>query len=339
MFGRRRVRVASRRPGRSLFAFAIVTASIVAVTMGPKPVFVDRWTEPTVPEDVDAWLAAREGEVDGLEASRAKEIVWAGEPGERTRFSVVYLHGFSADKHEMAPVAQRVAAGLGANLFLARLAGHALGPEALGAATVGDWLDDTAEAIAVGGAIGDRVIVVGTSTGGTLATWLATKQEAADRLAAIVLVSPNFHPKNRMSRIPLYPWGERIGSLVAGGDRCWEPSNEEQARHWTTCYPMSSIVEMMTLVEHVRLADLSGITVPVLVLYSPEDQVVEPGETLRVVPGMTGTDPVVTIVDGVTDRSRHVLAGDILSPGTNEQVVALISDFLSARLADVGGRP
>lgn len=332
MFGRRRIRVPSRRPGRSLLSFGIVTAAIVAVTMGPKPVFVDRWVEPEVPNDVVAWLAESESGVEGLDPSDAKEVVWATNPGERTPVSIVYLHGFSADKHELDPVVQRVAAELGANVYLSRLAGHAVGPAGLGTATVGHWLDDTVEALAVGATIGDRVVVVGTSTGGTLATWLATKEEAQDRLAAIVLVSPNFHPKNRLSRIPLYPWGEQVGRLVAGDERCWEPSNEAQARHWTTCYPTTAIVEMMTLVEHVRLADLSSISVPVLVLYSPDDQVVEPEETLRVVPGMTGTDPVVRVIEGVTDRSRHVLAGDILSPETNENVIALISDFLAQRL-------
>lgn len=328
MFVRRRVRVKSRRPFRSLAAFALVTGGIVAVTMGPKPVFTDVWVEPRLGGDLDAWLIEEERQVEALDPSEYKGITWYRGERSRTPYSVVYIHGFSADRHEMDPVVQHVGEALEANVFHTRLTGHATGPAGLGTATVESWLEDTVEALAIGETIGERVIVVGTSTGGTLATWMAAKEEARGRLAALVLVSPNYQPKNKLARLPLYPWGEQIGRLVIGEERCWEPSNEEQARHWTTCYPTPSIVTMMTLVEHVRLADLSSIEVPTLVLYNPDDEVVDQGETLRVLTGMTGTDPHAIVVEGVTDRSKHVLAGDILSPGTNDEVVRRIVDFV-----------
>lgn len=335
MFGKPRVRVPSRRPKRSILAFFAVTAAIVAVTLGPKPIFVGRWVEPTVPADVDRWVEMRESSVTGLDPSEYAEVLWRVAPGVRTEYAVVYLHGFSADKHEMAPVPQMIGEALGANVFLARLEGHALGGAGMGTATVGGWLDDTVAALAVGEAIGNRVVVIGTSTGGTLATWLVMQDEARDRVEAMVLVSPNYHPQNRLARLPLYPWGEQIGRLAVGDEYCWEPMNEEQERHWTTCYPTESVVPMMTLVEHVRLADVSTITVPTLVLYSPQDEVVDPDETLRVVGEMTSAEPEVVVVEGVTDQSKHVLAGDILSPGTTEPVVRMIVDFVRG----AGGGP
>lgn len=335
MLRNRRVRVPSRRPKRSLLAFALVTGGIVAITLGPRPVFDGVWVEPTVPFDIDRWLAEGEAAVPELDPAEYAEVLWHREPGTRTDLAVVYLHGFSADKHEMRPVPRMIGEALGANVFLARLEGHALGPAGLGAASVQGWLDDTVEALAVGEAIGDRVVVVGTSTGGTLATWLAMQEEARGRLDAMVLVSPNFHPQNRLARLPLYPWGERIGRLAVGDEYCWEPMNEEQEEHWTTCYPTESIVPMMTLVEHVRLADVSTITVPTLVLYSPEDEIVDPDETLRVVGEMSGTEPESVVVEGVTDRSKHVLAGDVLSPETTEPVARMIVEFVRRV---VGGR-
>lgn len=280
------------------------------------------------PDSVDAWLAAEEAEVVDLRPGEAAGVVWAGDPGVKTPISVVYLPGFSADRHEMEPVLSDTGAALGANVFFARMRGHGRAPGALAEATVEEWLDDTVEALVVGAAIGERVVIVGTSTGGTLATWLAARPEAAGRLAALVLVSPNFRPRNRLSRLPLYPWGVQIGRLVAGREYCWEPANAEQARHWDTCYGVDAVATMMTLVEHVRRMDLASIEVPVLVMYSPDDVVVDPAETLRRVEDMTGTAVQVEAVAETTDRSRHVLAGDILSPETNAFVRDRILEFV-----------
>ena len=58
--------------------------------------------------------------------------------------------------------------------------------------SVNAWINDYEEAIAIGRAIGDKVIVIGTSTGGSLATWAATQPGASDGVAAIAFISPNF---------------------------------------------------------------------------------------------------------------------------------------------------
>lgn len=305
---------------------------LVFIAIGPRPSFEEAWNEPVVSDDwpgeLDGWLADREATVSDLRPGEAASVVWAGEVRARTPLSVVYLPGFSADRHEMDPVVSELGAALGANVFFPRLQGHGRGPGALGDATVEGWLQDVVEALAVGAAIGDRVVLIGTSTGGTLATWMAAQPEAAGRVAAMVLVSPNFRPRNRLSRLPLYPWGVQIARLVSGPEYCWEPANEAQALHWDTCYPIEAISTMMTLVEHVRLMDVSTIGAPVLILYSPEDLVVDPTETLRVAEQMAGADVALQVVEGTTDRSRHVLAGDILSPDTNAFVGERIFAFL-----------
>lgn len=313
-----------------------VVGLVVFVAAGPRPSFEEVWLEPTLSDDLDAWLAEREALVPDLRPGEAASIVWAGEAGATTPVSIVYLPGFSADRHEMEPVVSEVGEALGANVFFARLRGHGRGPGSLAEATVEGWLEDTAAALATAAAIGDRVVVIGTSTGGTLATWLAARPESEGRLDAVVLVSPNYRPRNRLARLPLYPWGVQVGRLVAGPEYCWEPANEEQALHWDTCYPVEAIGTMMTLVEHVRLMDKSSIDLPILVMYSPDDTVVDPAETLRIIEEMTGADVTVEVVAGSTDRSRHVLAGDILSPETNGVVREHIVDFL-VEVGLVGG--
>ena len=291
--------------------------------------------EPGLPAEIDEiepWLEARESAVTGIRPGDAAAIAWADPSApSRTPVSIVYLHGFSADRHEMEPVLSTLGRDVGANVVFARLRGHARDGAAMAEATVEAWLDDTAAAFAMGSALGDRVVLVGTSTGGTLAVWAAARPEAGERLAALVLVSPNFQPADRTSRVLLLPWGATLARLVVGSERCFEPENEAQERHWTTCYPTSALTTMMALVEHVRTMDLTGVRTPTLVLYNPDDRVVDAKETLRVVAGMSGTEPELRVVSATSDPSKHVLAGDILSPQSNEEVLATVLAFLQAR--------
>ena len=56
--------------------------------------------------------------------------------------------------------------------------------------------------------LGETVVLIGTSTGGTLAMWAATREEAQDRLGAVVMLSPNYQPATVRRGSCCYP-GER----------------------------------------------------------------------------------------------------------------------------------
>lgn len=328
------------RRRRARFVLGVVVIAGV-VAAGPRVRFEERWVEPEFGKDLDAYLQQAESDVPDLRRGDERGIVWFNPDHAPTSVSIVYLHGFSADRHELEPIVSELGQELGANVYFARLRGHGRGGSAMAEATVEDWFADTAEAVAIGGRIGERVVLMGTSTGGTLAVWAATRREARSRLAALVLVSPNFHPKNRAARLLLYPWGGWVARIIAGDERCFTPVNPAQERHWTTCYPTSALSTMMALVEHVRTMDLSRIDVPTLTLYSPDDTVVDAAETERVLARLSGTDPQSYVVEGSSDPSRHVLAGDILSPATGDDVrrtiVAFLAEALGAGGASSGG--
>lgn len=282
---------------------------------------------------LEAHLRSGEASVPRLREGDGKEIVWADpEAPARTPLAVVYLHGFSADRHEMDPVPRLVAAALGANLFLTRLTGHGQDGAALGEATAADWLRDTEEALEVGRRLGERVVVLGASTGATLALWGAAGDRWSESLAALVLVSPNFGPRDRRTRILLWPWGGLLARALVGPERCFQPLNEAQARHWTTCYPTRALLPMMALVEHVRTSELGRVRAPVLVLYSPGDLVVDARETERLFPTLGSAMKRLEIVEDTDDPARHVLAGDILSPSSNEAMAERIVAFVRGAL-------
>jgi len=318
--------------GTALLGLALVSVAL----LGPRArVDEARVREVEIPSDVESYLSRRESAVPELRDGDEKTVVWA-DPARRevTDVALVYIHGFSADRHEISPVAERVADSLGADLFLTRLSGHGQTSAAMGEATAEDWLQDTEEALDVAGRLGREIVVIGTSTGGTLALWAAGRERWRERLAAVVVISPNFGPRNRQAEMLLWPWGGALARVVQGPERCFEPVNAEQARHWTTCYPTRALVQMMALVEHVRSSDLARVRAPVLLLYSPADAVVDARATERLFPRLgSGRRELVALES--EDPSHHVIAGDIISPGSTDRAVAEILRFLrSLPLAD-----
>ena len=282
---------------------------------------------------LDAWLVAEEAGVPGLAAGEAKGIVWA-DPATpaRTPFALVYLHGFSADRHEIDPLVGDLARDLGANAYFARLTGHAQGGEALARATADDWLADVAEAVAVGSRIGERVALIGTSTGGTLALWAAVQPEAAGRLHALVLISPNLGLRDRRSEMLLWAWGGVVARLVEGTERCFEPVSAAQARHWTTCYPTRALLPMMALVDEVRSIDPREVRLPTLVIRSEHDEVVDPTAIARFAAGLAAEGSRTIVVNDAGDPAHHILAGEIMSPRTTARARDEIRAFLVASL-------
>ncbi|CAN0582233.1 unnamed protein product, partial [Ectocarpus sp. 12 AP-2014] len=147
-------------------------------------------------EGVQVYFESVESAFDDITPGVEKRVVWAdGFYERRTPVSVVYIHGFTATSEEIRPVPDRVAGALGANLFFTRLAGHGRPGDALRDVTAVDWVADTAEALAAGRAVGDKVVIIATSTGGTLAALAALEPEMFKDVAALILVSPNFGPK------------------------------------------------------------------------------------------------------------------------------------------------
>ena len=313
------------------FVFAFIVILIVIFLAGPQ-VKIDTTLRPlTLPTDLDNYLAETEGRFDDIVPNTEKTILWAGQPGQKTAVSIVYLHGFSATRQETAPLSDKLAAELGANLFYTRFTGHGRTGRAMAEATVNDWLNDTMEALAIGRRIGEKVIVIGVSTGATAATRLAA-QPNLDDVLAFVLISPNYAPYDRSAAILTWPWGEQIATAFIGSERNWEPSNEAHGRYWTLRYLTKALLPMMGLVKLVSQTDLSRITRPVLVIYSPQDEVVNPQRAKDFFVQMSRADKQLIATNRAVGENNHVLAGDIMSPDKTDEVMAMILPFVQARM-------
>ncbi|MCB1370505.1 MAG: alpha/beta fold hydrolase [Rhodobacteraceae bacterium] len=285
---------------------------------------------PDLPEDLDEYLAEAEARVPDLRAGAQKEILWA-DPAtrDRTAVAIVYLHGFSASRLEISPVAERVARDLGANLFLTRLAGHGRNGAAMAEPRLADWLADLAEAVAIGRRIGDRIVLIGTSTGGTLAYVAAAMPALRRDLLGVALLSPNFALRASGEWLLRLPGARRILPLVGGRERGFEPRNAAHAAGWTTRYSTASLATLGDLLALARRIPPEDLHLPAFFAFSPEDSVVDPAAIERIAARWGGPTEVHEVTLGPDDDpSRHVIAGDILSPGMTDAMVGWLAGWI-----------
>jgi esterase/lipase len=311
-------------------AITLLAAAAILLATGPR-VEIDttiRFDERAIGDDPQAWLAAGESRFGDIRAGLGKEIVWA-DPGTRakTPLALVYLHGFTASKGEVRPLPDLVASALGANLYYARLVGHGRSPEAMAEATVNGWINDLAEALAIGRRIGERVIVMATSTGGTIAAWGAAQPGLMRDVAGLILISPNFEIRASGMNLLLLPWGETLARLVVGKERVNEPDSELERHLWTWRHPVEALLPLAAMVKLAREADYSRTTIPALFVFSDRDQVVNPQATRRIAANWVAPHRLLPVEDA-TDPSMHVLAGDARSPATTERLAREVTEWI-----------
>lgn len=279
-------------------------------------------------EGVQVYFESTESAYDDITPGTGKRVIW--QPGfreRRTPYSVLYVHGFSASSEEIRPVPDRVADGLGANLVFTRLAGHGRGGDAMTEPVVNDWMQDIAEGLAAARAVGDRVVVMATSTGGTLVSAAALDPDLSQDVAALVLISPNYGINDPAEVALTLPAARYWLPLAVGADYSFDPVNEAHGRYWTTAYPTVALLPMAALVKTVAALDASRATIPALFRFSDADRVVRPGITREIAARWGGPAELQVVEMGEGDDPHaHVIAGDIRSPG---QTAAAVRDILA----------
>lgn len=147
---------------------------------------------PESPDAIEAWIDEREKRAPKIKEGARASVIWADpEKKTKTKYSIVYLHGFKASHAEGNPVHKHIARHFGCNLFLSRLEGHGLHIEKpLSDIDSNSFIQSAIEALAIGEKIGRKVIIMGTSTGGSLALYLAGQSSLNQHIEALLLYSP-----------------------------------------------------------------------------------------------------------------------------------------------------
>lgn len=312
-----------------IFGFLIATASFII--LGPR---VDTSFSlessskfPTDLEELQNFLYESENKLSELSPNAVKEIVWASKTPSKTEYSLVYLHGFTAMKTEVAPLTQIVAEQLKANVYYHRFPGHGRPPSALGKVKPNDWINSGYEALKIGSMIGKKPIVIATSNGGSIACVLACQKQTPE-LEALILISPNIQPQDPRADILLLPWGTKLAEAIAGEYQTWEFDNEEDKYHWTSPYPTKSAGAVLGVTKILREQDLSNFDTSTIIFVSPEDKIVNPDAIYNFYNKIESENKSLVEVFGSDDPADHVLAGDLKSPSTTNEISNHILQFV-----------
>ncbi|QMU99400.1 alpha/beta fold hydrolase [Borrelia sp. A-FGy1] len=254
---------------------------LLLILVSPRVKFKNEFIKVKVPnklEELDQYLLVEESKFN-LEENTKKEIIW-NKGKEITKYSVVYFHGFGSSKNGIYPVPHNIAKALNANIFFARLKGHGIDEkDAFKGVKTQDWLRDIDEAIQIGKLIGKKLIIIGTSNGGTAAIWAL--ETYPTEIHSAVLVSPNISPKDKKTNLIYYPWGRQIAYLITGGYNKPKTRESKRIEHevikpfHSKLQQVDSIIAMMGLVKLINSHGFDKIKIPMIIIYPPKDPTVD----------------------------------------------------------------
>ncbi len=300
---------------------------LILVLLGPRE-SVDYQLEPKdLPGDLDTYLAQSEARVPNLRPDNGKKIIWAGRKGQKTPWSIFYIHGFSSSRMETSPLSEEVARAVGANLFLTRLTGHGRDADAMLDGSVNAWMNDALEGVQIARCLGERVLVIAMSNGALLAMLAATDPDIRG-IDAMVLMSPNFKLRDWRAPIPGWPWGKFLARCIQGKTFGLARQREGLEKYWTTSMPTQSLLPLMALVRLGRKRNPAKLALPLLAFYCPQDQVVSGKAIERVFARIQSQQKQLVAVETTEDENRHILAGDILAPSGTDPMARQIIQFV-----------
>ncbi|WP_316793480.1 alpha/beta hydrolase [Pedobacter frigoris] len=320
----------------------LIAIAIIVYFLGPTPVhpqYAD--ATPAVPElnQLERFIKEIESK-HKIKPQNEAEIVWADSLKQQTEYALVYLHGYSASKEEGNPVHTHLAKRLKANLYLSRLADHGVDTTSAMEYSTADRLWESAkQAVEIGRKLGKKVILIGTSTGGTLALKLAATYP--DKINSLILISPNIAINDKLAFLLNQPWGLEISRMVMGGnERIVDDKSEEYKKYWYTKYRLESVVQLQELVATTMNKEtFSQVKQPTLLLYYyknelEQDPVVRVDAMIKMFDEL-GTPPKLKSKVAIPNGANHVLGSYITSkdiPAVEKAIDSFVSTTLKAKL-------
>jgi pimeloyl-ACP methyl ester carboxylesterase len=313
---------------------------IVLFLAGPKPptpvYSADMPVVPAAPDSLERYIRIMES-WHHLKPDNEARIVWADSSKRKTRYAIVYLHGFSASQGEGDPVHRYIAARYGCNLYLSRLAEHGIDTtDAMAGLTADEYWESAKQALAIGRQLGDSVILMGTSTGGTQALQLAAA--FPNQVAALVLMSPNIAINDPNAWVTNQHWGLQLAHLITHSD--YVISKDDYGplyrQYWYTKYRTEAVVALQEMLSTtMNKSTFEKVTQPVGLFYYYKDKVHQ-DSTVKVSAELEmfdelGTPMALKYKEAIPEAGTHVIGSSIRShdvPGVEKGIVHFLSDVV-----------
>jgi esterase/lipase len=251
----------------------IILVIALGYLIGPKPSKPKFDTPiPDLPSsliELEKQINTNEKAIIGIKPDNEARIVWADTlKKEKTKIVFLYLHGFSGSLAEGEPVHRNLAKKYNANLYLARLTEHGIdrGESTMINLTADNFEASAEAAYKIAKKLGEEVILIGTSAGGALSLFLASRYP---EIKAVVLYAPCIRLYDPASAILNKPWGLQIGRLVSGGlTKSFEAESNTHANYWTLKFRIEGLVALVNLYSTTMKPEVfSKIKCPVFLAY------------------------------------------------------------------------
>ena len=222
---------------------------------------------------------------------------------------LLVLHGFTGNPSSMRGVAE-AGAEAGFAVELPRLPGHGTTVEDMVGTGWDDWTAEVERAYAALAARTEQIVVCGLSMGGALTAWVGAQHP---EVAGLVFINAAVKPVPEMVE-PLQAMADAGEELMDGvGNDVADPEVTESAY---AKVPIRALLTMLRAAEDID-ARLPSITAPALIMNSPQDHVVDPGNSDHLAAKLGGPVERITL-----ERSYHVATIDFDRDLIEREVVA-----------------
>jgi esterase/lipase len=192
-------------------------------------------------------LIRKENKNFNIREGNHSRLIFADSIPKKTKYSVVYLHGFSASPAECETIYTNFSKRYGVNLYAPRLFKHGLkDKEPLLNFTAEGYVNSVKKSISIGKQLGENLILICTSTGATAGLYLASNNPD---IKALILISPNIDLYDSNSYLVTKPWGKQILRTVMNSDyQTWTPPLGAE-KYWYNKYRIEAIIQLKAMIE------------------------------------------------------------------------------------------
>jgi len=263
--------------------FLLVTVSVILVLFivylaGPK--FPSPKLSRDLPSiqlqtsEVESFVRDKESKLK-IKPDNESLIRWANDSlKNKTPYCLLYLHGFAACWYEGNPVNIDFAKRYGMNLYAPLLAAHGIdSPEPLLDMTPERLYESAKEALVVAQSLGEKVIIMGTSTGATMA--LKMVADYPELMEGLIMLSPNVELNNPAAFLISKPWGLQLARLLQHGKYRIINTDftSEDCHYWICKQRLEGLVYLQQLLEATMTkATFAKVNKPIFMAYYYKDK-------------------------------------------------------------------
>lgn len=311
----------------------VIVLLIAVYFLGPKPAAPvltpsASWTDiPDSVSQIDAYIAAKESKTV-LKPGNEARVIWAdsAQP-KKTKIVFMYVHGFSASPMEGDPLHREVAKKFGANLLLARVAGHGVpdSDSTYATVTADDYYQSVENYYAIAKKLGDEVVVLGTSFGGAMSLVLAANHS---EIKALMLYGPCIAIKDPNATLLDNPWGLQMAHLITGSDyRDIPVMAPGHAENWSLHYRLEGVVAVQNLLTHAMTKEVfEKVKIPVFMGYYYKDEEHQDNvvsvDAMKEMYAALGTPAALKREEAFPNSGNHVITSNLLGKLTDKPIAS-----------------